>query len=369
MSDQQQNTNPFTPLFGRVPAVIAGREDIIASLSEALESDAISPELCSIITGVRGSGKTTLLRHLSFCAEQLGWVVASTTAEKGMLKDLLVKAKTSAAHLVEKKEQRKITQVGIGSIGSVAWETTSDEDSNWRSKITLLLDELSKTNTGILFVVDEIDASLEEMTQLATVFQLLVGENKKVALFMAGLLYHVSSLLLGKTTSFLRRAQQFKLGSIPDYAIKEAFCLTIQEAGKEIDKDALDYAVKVIDGFPYLLQLVGFRAWNASKNSQTITLKNVKQGAEIAKEELRDKIFTSTMQELSNGDKEFLKAMNKDNEYTLRCEIEKATKRDSSWISRYKKRLLEAGVIEEPFQGKFKFSLPNFAEYLAQEDG
>ena len=42
---------------------------------------------------------------------------------------------------------------------------------------------------------------LEEMVQLATVFQLLIGENKKVALFMGGLPYHVASLLLGKTTS------------------------------------------------------------------------------------------------------------------------------------------------------------------------
>ena len=368
MNKEDEQINPFTPLFGRVPAVIAGREEIIARLSDALESGAISPELCSIITGVRGSGKTTLLRHLSFLAGQAGWVVASATAEKGMLKELLVKARTSAAHLTEKEEKRKITQVNIAPLGSITWENVSEQDSTWRSEITALLDKLSKTNTGILFVIDEIDGSLDELIHLVTVFQLLIGENKKVALFMAGLPYHVSSLLLGKTTSFLRRAQQFKLHSIPDYAVKEAFRLTIQEAGKEIDEDALDYAVSAIDGFPYFLQLVGFRSWNASKNSQTVSLKNVKQGVEIAKEELEDRIFASTMEELSQGDKEFLFAMNKNSEYTLRSEIAAATKRDSSWISRYKKRLLEAGVIEEPHQGEFKFSLPNFAEYLLKKD-
>ncbi len=368
MDEQREQTNPFTPLFGKVPAIIAGREDIIARLSGALESDAASPELCSIITGVRGSGKTTLLRYMGFRAEQLGWIVASTTAGEGMLDDLLAKVRTSAAHLVEKKGKRKITQVGVAPLGSVAWQNAPEQDANWRSDITALLDELSKTGTGILFVVDEIDGSLDEMIRLATVFQLLVGENKKVALFMAGLPYHVSSLLLGKTTSFLRRAQQFKLESIPPYAVKEAFRATVREAGKSIDEDALDCAVEAIGGFPYLLQLVGFRAWNASQDSRTIRLGDVEQGAQLAKEEMKDRIFASTVEELSNGDREFLAAMDKNAAYTLRSEVAKATGRDSSWVSRYKKRLLEAGVIEEPRQGKLKFALPGFAEYLSEEE-
>lgn len=359
-------TNPFTPLFGRVPSFIAGREQITESLVEALGSDATSPELCSIISGIRGSGKTTLLRYMSSQAEQLGWIVASTTAESGMLQDLLIKAKESAAHIVDDQPRRKITQVGISSVGSISFEATSAKDSNWRSKITALLEDLEKYNTGILFVVDEINSSLNEMVHLATVFQLLIGEERKVALFMAGLPYQVSSLLLGKTTSFLRRAQQFNLGSIPDYSVKEAFSLTVKQAGKTIDDNALEYAVKAIGGFPYLLQLVGFRAWRASQGSQTITLAHVKQGAKIAQEELKEKIFASTIEELSAGDIEFLNAMNKQQDFTTRAEIAKRTGRDSSWVSRYKKRLLVAGVIEEPRQGKFTFSLPGFAEYLSE---
>lgn len=367
IQDTTQQINPFTPLFGRVPAVIAGREEIITSLVEALSTNAASPELCSIITGVRGSGKTTLLRYLSTRAEELGWIVASTTAHDGMLQDLLIKARNSATHLIDSERQRKIKQISIASIGSIAFEDAPKEDSNWQSKITSLLEALEETNTGILFVVDEIDSSLDEMVRLATIFQLLIGENRKVALFMAGLPHHASSLLLGKTTSFLRRAQQFKLGPIPNYSVKEAFQLTIQEAGREIDADALNFAAEAIGGFPYLLQLVGFRTFRAAQNSQIITLEHVKQGTKIAKEELKEKIFDSTIEELSAGDVEFLEAMNKTQEYTARAEIAKATRRDSSWISRYKKRLLEAGVIEEPRAGKFKFSLPGFAEYLAQE--
>ena len=41
---------------------------------------------------------------------------------------------------------------------------------NFRSRITNLLDELAKTDTGILFMVDELDGSLKEMAKLATTF-------------------------------------------------------------------------------------------------------------------------------------------------------------------------------------------------------
>lgn len=36
----------------------------------------------------------------------------------------------------------------------------------------------------------------------------------------------------------------------------------------------------------------------------------------------------------------------------------------SSWISKYKKRLLEGGIIEETILGNLTFALPGFAEYL-----
>lgn len=51
-----------------------------------------------------------------------------------------------------------------------------------------------------MITVDEIDASLDEMTKLVTVYQHFVREDRKVALLMAGLPYRVSSLLSGKST-------------------------------------------------------------------------------------------------------------------------------------------------------------------------
>lgn len=121
--------------------------------------------------------------------------------------------------------------------------------------MNLILDQLNEANTGLVISVDEIDPSIPEMVELVTTYQHFVRENKKVALIMAGLPYKVSALLSGKTTSFLRRAARHNLGSIPDYEVKEAFRLTVEDGGKRIDDDALDLAASAIGGFPFMFQL------------------------------------------------------------------------------------------------------------------
>ena len=175
----------------------------------------------------------------------------------------------------------------------------------------------------------------------------------------------VNSLLTDKTTSFLRRAAQFHLGNLEDYEVEEAFNLTVQEGGKPINTDALELAVKEIEGFPFMMQLVGYHSWASSGNSDEIEVKHVQQGSKIAHKELKTRIFGATVSELSKGDLEFLRAMNCDKP-TKRAEVAQHTVRTSNWISKYKKRLVSSGVIKETRLGDLKFALPGFEEYLEE---
>ena len=365
MNKIDDKNNPFRPVFGKLPAVLAGRTSLIDTLINALESGGSSPELCSIISGVRGSGKTTLLQYVKFRAEELGWIVASTTAQKGMLDDIIQRVSAGCEQLLDTSSKKKLTSVNVLHMG-IAWENETQPTLNFRSQITALLEELSKTNTGILFMVDKVNGELDEMVKLATTFQHLVGEEQKVAFFMAGLPYHVSSLLQGKTTSFMRRAAQFQLENLQDFEVEEAFELTVKEGGKKIKQDALEYAVKQIAGFPFMLQLVGYRSWVACGDGKTIELEHVEQGAKIAYKELQARVFGATISELTKGDREFLCAMNREGKATTREQIADKTNRSSAWISKYKKRLLESGVIETTLLGDLKFALPGFDDYLDQ---
>ena len=62
--------NPFTPMFGKVPAYMAGRELIIENMVQAFDVAGSNPDLCSIFVGARGTGKTALLTYLGHRAEQ-----------------------------------------------------------------------------------------------------------------------------------------------------------------------------------------------------------------------------------------------------------------------------------------------------------
>ncbi len=360
------SVNPFTPVFGKVPSYLAGRERIISDMICAFEVGEGDPNLSSVFVGARGTGKTALLSRLATEASSRGWVAVSVTAVPGMLDDVVQRAAEQAAHLLEAAPKRKATGIGVGRLVSVSWENVADPSLNWRSKMNLLLDQLAQTETGLLITVDEVNPHLDEMVQLATTYQHFVREGRKVALLMAGLPYNVSVLLSGESTSFLRRAFRHDLGSIPAHDIEEAFVVTIEGAGKAIEQAALSRAVEATGGFPFMYQLVGYRMWNASRGEGVITEKSVEAGVRLAQGELRRQVFDATFNELSDGDVDFLRAMLADEGETDSSALASRLGKSSGHVSTYKKRLLEGGIIEEGLRGKLRFSLPGFREYLEE---
>ena len=220
--------NPFTPSFGEVPAHLAGRQQIIRDLDRAFLSQRRRPELTSIFSGARGTGKTALMSSLATRAESHGWIAVKTTALPGMLEEIEFGAKRAAAHLIDSSNHFEVTGLGIAPLGSIEVSRVHDA-STWRYRMSDIIDQLNETGTGLLVTVDEVDPTLDEMIQLAATYQHFVTDGKRVALLMAGLPNNVSTLLNHKTVSFLRRAQQYHLGRIADYDVREALIRTIQE--------------------------------------------------------------------------------------------------------------------------------------------
>ncbi|MBR3316506.1 MAG: ATP-binding protein [Atopobiaceae bacterium] len=64
--------NPFTPFFGEVPIVMAGREQLLRSTSHAFASSMRAPELTMLLSGARGTGKTAPLTAMASQAKEAG---------------------------------------------------------------------------------------------------------------------------------------------------------------------------------------------------------------------------------------------------------------------------------------------------------
>ena len=360
--------NPFTPNFGQVPMYMAGREQIIQEVMRALDEDAGSPARTSIMIGARGTGKTALLSYFAAEAQKVGWLSANVSCVSGMREDILEQAVLAAEEHLPAQKKRALKSISLGNLIGVEWENKEQREGNWRTRITRLLMELEKADVGLLITVDEVTAKLDEMIQLASVHQHLMREKRKLALLMAGLPTEVSSLLNDRSVSFLRRANQYYMTRLEDHDTRNAFRKTVEGSGKRISEEALNAAVAAIDGFPYMIQLVGFRAWEESGNSKQIQTPAVTRGIALAKQDFETRVLRATVQELSQGDTAFLRAMLPDDKISEIADIEQRMKKNSGYVSRYRARLVERGVITAAGRGRVEFALPGLREYLAREE-
>lgn len=359
--------NPFTPSFGQIPPFMAGRGAIIEEIMAAFDNGIGDPNLSTIFVGARGTGKTALLSLVAQEAGAHGWVSANVSAVPGMLRDIEERTKEAAHEFITHKESARVTSITIGGALGLGWENQGPDEGNWRTRMKGIFRQLEEYDVGLLITVDEVRADLDEMVQLASVYQHFIREGKKVALLMAGLPHHVSALVSDESVSFLRRSQSHHFGRIDDIEIADALEETVKEAGRSIGEDALQYAVAAIDGFPYMMQLVGYRMWAANPQGGEITLEDARKGVARAKQEMRSRVLDATFRELSAGDRRFLAAMLPDAGDSAMADIALRMGVSGNYAAQYRIRLLEQGVIGERGRGFVGFELPVLKEYLAEK--
>lgn len=346
MSKTEAFRNPFTPSFGKIPPFMAGREDIVDDILDALDEGPGNPYLSTVFVGARGTGKTALVSYLAQEAGGHGWISVNVSAVPGMLEDIVEQTVRAGSGFVEKPSKARLEGLTLGPFGA-SWTSGNQSHGNWRTRMSPLLDQLQERGIGLLMTIDEVRADLDEMILLASTYQHFVREDRKVALLMAGLPYKVSQLLSDDSVSFLRRSQYYRLGTISDIEIAEAFTQTVEQGGRAIEDDALEYAVERIGGFPYMMQLVGWRSWRIRPTAASISLEDVQRGANWAAREIEEKMLAETYRDLSAMDQRFLAAMLEDKRESALTDIAKRMGVTSSYASTYKRRLLEQGVVSE----------------------
>jgi hypothetical protein len=357
------NSNPFTPTFGSIPPLIAGRERLIHDIISGLDNKPGDPNRATIFTGARGTGKTVLLATITEEASGHGWIGANVTASEVMLDEIIVQIRRNAAEYLKPTTLNRITGIQIGGFG-LTRESEAKDKTTWRAILTSLAEELNDMGIGLLITVDEVNVSYSGMWILVDTFQHMVRERIDVALIMAGLPYQVSLLLRNDRLTYLRRAFQHRLDPIPQNEVKLSMRHTIEDAGRKITKDALTYAAAATDGFAFMIQLVGYHAWRQNPNRKTITLEDAEYAVQFAATDMEQMIFESTIRELSKRDKDFLFAMIEDRDESNMSDIAKRMGVTVKYAGQYRKRLIEQGIIGDRGIGVVGFEIPMLKEYL-----
>jgi hypothetical protein len=357
--------NPFTPVFGSEPSILAGRNRLISDVVDGLDNGPGDPNRVTIFTGPRGSGKTVILAKIASEAEQLGWLGIHATAAHGMLDSLLEQTMEKAEEFISGLPKSRITGVQAGGFG-VARQIEPSRKRSWRSQMSEHIDKLNALPIGLLITVDEVTSRESEMITLVTTFQHFIRENKNVALIMAGLPNNVIQMFQHDSISFLRRAFLRPLSSVDIPEVRIAIRKTVEIGGKSIAPDALELAANETNGFPFMIQLVGYHMFNQAVAHKKISVQDVRDGVEIARADMKHMVIDATLHDLSELDLKFLTAMAQDEGYSRISDIAKRMDTSSANAGYYRRRLIELGIITPVGRGRVAINIPLLKDWLSK---
>jgi len=356
--------NPFNPTFGVKPERFLGRDEVKFQLLHALESPN-SPWRSTLITGVRGSGKTTLLSDVKQSLdESVGKLITISLSPTENFLNTLLSLTYDQLPIDAQNELSKISGITLGAVGLAKAPAPAFLD-NFRYQMENMLRIIERHGYRLIIFVDEIQKVTEELKTFVSSYQEFLKEKYPIWLFMAGLPNAVSDTLNDAILSFFRRANRI---SLPKIAQGEIFA-DYQEAFPDLSQKTLQEASKFTQGYPYLIQLVGYYLWESTKRglSEKKALEHAKMQSQMLFEQ---NVLSTVLQDCSETDQELLLVIagfESDRKIPVREIKEKfGVGKSIGYFSRYRTRLIDSGLIEQDGYGYVKMAMPFLKTYLLE---
>ena len=353
--------NPFSPTFGAAPPVIAGRDDILDNINDALETGHTHPDFTTLFLGVRGSGKTVMLDAAQAVAQGKGWL---TLPEDAWPAGLLGRLKRAAERLLGELDEdpgrrvRSVTAAGFG----VEWEPVErstggglEAAEGLRIVLSALGDALRDRGTGLIITLDELlSADLDEIRQFGAVVQHVSRREKRPIAFVgAALPQFEEELESDDAATFLQRCSRYDIERLDDTATRLAISKPIEDRGAAIDPEALEQTVAASSGYAFMVQLVAFHTWAAAPDQPTwIGRTEAAKGIARAQRRVGRLVLGPTWKGLSDVDRRFLIAMAMDDGESRLSEVAGRLDVDVGYAGVYRQRLIRAGMVVSTGRGR-----------------
>lgn len=350
--------NPFKPTAGKNPPVLIGRDYVVDEFLEGIENGPGAPNRLMRVSGSRGMGKTVILNEIGDRARNLGWSVVDETGNDGFCARILEALRPEGC---VSRVSAESSILGI-SFGAVEVERAS-------LSLRRAIDEAARRNgRGLLITLDEVqDVSLDEMRALAAAIQHEIREDASIAFVFAGLPSMIGSVVNGKTLTFLRRAVPVELGTVSTLEVALSFKETMAASGMELSAARAGELAAATHGYPFMVQLVGYYAWQAARRSgaAVIGADHVERGIAVARERFDATVIEPALQRLPRAAVAYLLAMAEDGggpseSSAVAARLGSTTKSASA----ARDRLIKDGIVEAPSWGKVAFAAPYMADYL-----
>ena len=380
--------NPYSPGAGMPPPELAGREDILGSVSVALaRTRAGRLARSAILLGLRGVGKTVLLLRMREDAEAGGLLVMQLDAPEsrslpvmlapGIRRVLIQLARKSRA----REPSRRALRALAGFVGALKGKYRDIEvgldldpqpglaDSG---DLELDLPELLETvghacrsaETGLLLVADELQhVAKRELAALAVALRRTAQRRLPVLLIGAGL--PPLRARLARTGSDAEHLFDYTtLGPLAADAAARAIAKPAAAPGVEYDDDALSLIVRQSDGHPYFLQECGRHVWNTADRSP-IARADVVAATPAAVASLDESFFLVGFDRLTPAEKRYLRAMAELGAGPHRSgDIASELGRAVTSLGPLRAQLISKGMVWSPEHGSTAFTVPRFDGFM-----
>jgi type II secretory pathway predicted ATPase ExeA len=385
--------NPFNPGFGDADVWVERPEQLAVIRSMVERAVAGAKQAPRLIEQERGYGKTTLLAAVEDYVHDWapGAVVVRVAAVDGepfttLFVSRLVSAlrdASTAAELVGAVTDAlsRIKQVRLAGVLDVALDGSGVDQPASIALVDALerLGEAARADGDrpVVLLLDE--AHVIDPQSLRAVFTALQevinrpdgsGRVLPFAVLLAGLPGLRSRFKQHKVT-FGERCRDLELDRLEDEAIRAALLRFEQfnEQGVRFAPDAIERLIEECDGHPHVFQLIGEGAWDATSDTDVITVADVEAGLSSSRRE-RSRIAAARISGLTEAQMNWLAAAAEldDDERTLTAICRgyrgnpKATAADCGSLG---SALLAAGVVRPSADGRrILFALRGMREHL-----
>ena len=355
--------NPFNPAFGLKPKQFIGRDDITDEFFRSLINPD-NPWRTTLIVGVRGSGKTSILSDIQLRLKKTDAIVVSTPPDGDFLDRILGQVyRQLPKSVIDKLPKVKSVSVNLGV--SIGFEKDADEPhftSTFDYQITQMLESIKSAQTHVVFLIDESQKHTAEIRTFISTYQQLIMKELPVSLVLAGLPEVVSDVLNDDVLTFLRRANRVDLENIDINLVKADYSNVFRRSGFKIGEAPINEAAEATQGFPYLIQLIGYYLWENLEHRFDGDV--LKQSLIESKSRLFKNVHQLVFDKLSNMDRDFIFSMIEDVGYSKIQDILSRLGKNKNYITQYRSRLISKGIIKPTGHGLIAFTFPYMREFL-----
>ena len=380
--------NPFAPGAGAPPPELAGRSELISTVSIALQRVRLGrPTKSILLVGLRGVGKTVLLDRMRTDAEATGIHTLRVEAPEHrslpallapqLRQSLLRLSHVENAKALATRALRGLTgfakamkvkfadiEVGFDYDAESGLADNGDLEHDLQALFEVAGEAARAAGTALAMFVDELQYVKEpELEALITALHRTAQQQLPVVLVGAGLPQLRGRM--GRAKSYAERLFDFPfIGPLPPDASRQAIVAPLSAEHVDIAEDAVAAIVTETRGYPYFLQEWGKHSWEVADESP-ITRDDVQRASAAAVAALDESFFRVRFDRLTPSEKRYLRAMAELGAGPHRSgDIAEILQRPVTALGPTRGSLIAKGMIWSPNHGDTAFTVPLFDEFM-----